>query len=91
MTPHEKGPQRRAQRRAFQLDERQRARFADHTAAMIVSVAQASNPGGDPVAIAADALRMALETPEPAGPDYDYDTELFADAAAEYAEMESEN
>src|SRR5215831_11289608 len=87
MTPNGSGPRRRSQRRAFQLDERQRARQAmtwtEHTAAMIVSVAQASNPSGDPFAIAVDALAMAG-----VGPDYGYDQELFAEAADDYAAME---
>ena len=72
-----------------------RMTFAEQTAAMIVSVAQAANEG-DQQAIAEHALTMAFEWPalgpdedqQGEGPDYDYDAELADEAAAELAEIE---
>ena len=70
--------------------------FAEHTAAMIVSVAQAANEG-DQQAIAEHALTMAFEFPalgpdedqRGEGPDYDYEAELASDAAQELDEIEA--
>ena len=63
--------------------------FAEHTAEMIVSVAQAANEG-DPQAIAEHALAMALDIgeDEPAGPDYPPELETADEAATELAEIE---
>lgn len=70
-------------------------RFLRHTAAMIVSVAAASNMG-DPQAIAEHALAMALDIDvdgldEPAGPDYPRELETADEAAAELDEIEAES
>ena len=67
-------------------------RFLDHTAAMIVSVAAASNMG-DPQAIAEHALAMALDIDidEPAGPDYPRELETAGEAAQELEEIEAES
>lgn len=66
--------------------------FADHTAEMIVSVAELAHQG-DPVSIATLALRIAAEypdeLPELEGPEYTADQELADESARDIREAEA--
>jgi hypothetical protein len=75
---------------AKDMDTDQIAATLDRMADEIVSVAKAVAPGQPKViALLALAAAVALTCDEPAGPDIDYDQELFADAAADLEDQEA--